>query len=74
MILFAQATFNANAGYRPVYTIFLFTLRDSLWNELPFYIQSFTLGWIIPAMQSLQKRVAARLEIICRFARYSGRV
>ena len=25
------------------------------------------MGWITPAIQSLQKRVAPRLEIICRF-------
>ena len=34
-ILFAQATFNASAGYKP---IFLFTLHDSSWNKLSFYI------------------------------------
>ena len=38
VILLAQATFNASTGYRPVYTIFLFTLHDSSWNKLPFYI------------------------------------
>jgi len=43
--LFAQATFNASAGYRPVYTIFLFTLHDSSWNKLPFYIIYKVLPW-----------------------------
>ena len=27
MVLFVQATFNASAGYMPVYTVFLFTLN-----------------------------------------------
>ena len=61
MVLFVQATFNASAGYVPVYTVFLFTH-----TYLTSYLSSFALGWITPAIQSLQERVASCLEIICR--------
>ena len=30
------------------------------------------MGWITPAIQSLQKRVARRLEIICHFDLYGS--
>ena len=32
IVLFAQATFNAMAGYVPVYTVFLFTLCYDILN------------------------------------------
>ena len=60
MVLFAQATFNACAGFMPVCTVFLIICLSTL------QLQSFTLGWFTPAIQSLQKRVASCLVIMCR--------
>ena len=44
-------------------------LCAGLYSLFVYNTQSFTLGWITPAMQSLQKRVASRLMIIYHFNR-----
>ena len=70
MILFAQATFNASAGW----FIQSFCLLQIILNQLLFYIIKFSLGWITPAIQSLQKRVAPCLNIICNFDRSDSHI
>ena len=54
VVLFAQATFNASAGYMPVSTIFLFA---STLDWLLFYIIKFYLGMDISCDTVLTKKL-----------------